>query len=421
MKQNFVGTKIRARREGLGMKQAALAKKSGISSSYLNLIEHNKRGIGGKVLHRIAGALGLEITDLSESGDSALARALRLAAREAASPAEEARLEEFVTRFPGWAQALADLRQRATQLERIVDTLSDRLAHDPFLSESLHEMLSSVTAIHATSGILAQAKTMEPLQLRRFQNNIFDESGRLSELSQGLVQYFDHLAEGEHHLSTPLDELVAYLATATDAIPAGSPTEGARNTPGGHSRAAGLMIEAALTRLCADAELLPQETLNAALSEENLDPLAIASAANVSPDVVLRSLAFRAAASRDKAFGLIECDGTGAITLRKDLAGFALPRYGAGCALWPLYSAMTRPHVMEHCDLELPSGQLFEAFALASFSTTGTSTLPPVLRAVMIFRPKHGRADARARPVGANCRICPRDTCQARREPSIHD
>ena len=68
------------------------------------------------------------------------------------------------------------------ELEATVEGLSDRLTHDPFLSESLHAMLSSVTAIQATSGILAQTQELEPLQQRRFQANIYDESARLSDL-----------------------------------------------------------------------------------------------------------------------------------------------------------------------------------------------------------------------------------------------
>ena len=43
----LTGNRIRERRLVLGMKQADLAEAVGISASYLNLIEHNRRRIGG--------------------------------------------------------------------------------------------------------------------------------------------------------------------------------------------------------------------------------------------------------------------------------------------------------------------------------------------------------------------------------------
>ena len=49
-----VGQRIRKRRQELGRRRSRLAARVGISASYLNLIEHNKRAIGGTLLNRIA-------------------------------------------------------------------------------------------------------------------------------------------------------------------------------------------------------------------------------------------------------------------------------------------------------------------------------------------------------------------------------
>ncbi len=43
----------------LGLQQADLARTVGISAAYLNLIEHNRRRIGGKLLIDIGRALGV--------------------------------------------------------------------------------------------------------------------------------------------------------------------------------------------------------------------------------------------------------------------------------------------------------------------------------------------------------------------------
>ena len=50
----FAGTRIRERRMTLGLRQSEVALRAGISGSYLNLIEHNRRRIGGKLLLDLA-------------------------------------------------------------------------------------------------------------------------------------------------------------------------------------------------------------------------------------------------------------------------------------------------------------------------------------------------------------------------------
>ena len=68
----LTGTRIRERRVMLSLKQSELARGIGISASYLNLIEHNRRRIGGKLLLDIADALGVEASMLTEGAEAAL-------------------------------------------------------------------------------------------------------------------------------------------------------------------------------------------------------------------------------------------------------------------------------------------------------------------------------------------------------------
>jgi transcriptional regulator with XRE-family HTH domain len=64
MLRPLIGPKIRERRIALGITQSSLAHKLGISASYLNLIESNKRNIAGALLKRISDALNLSIESL---------------------------------------------------------------------------------------------------------------------------------------------------------------------------------------------------------------------------------------------------------------------------------------------------------------------------------------------------------------------
>ena len=54
--KTILGARIRERRRTLKISQADLARRVGISASYLNLIEHNHRAIAGSLLRRTADA-----------------------------------------------------------------------------------------------------------------------------------------------------------------------------------------------------------------------------------------------------------------------------------------------------------------------------------------------------------------------------
>ena len=65
-----IGARIREKRVQLRIRQSQLAKMVGVSPSYLNLIEHNRRRIGGKLLTDLAEALAIDVDLLSEDGKS---------------------------------------------------------------------------------------------------------------------------------------------------------------------------------------------------------------------------------------------------------------------------------------------------------------------------------------------------------------
>ena len=67
-----IGFRISNRRKSLKISQAALARLIGISPSYLNLIENNKRDIGGALLQRVAHHLQIETADLTGDDEQKL-------------------------------------------------------------------------------------------------------------------------------------------------------------------------------------------------------------------------------------------------------------------------------------------------------------------------------------------------------------
>ncbi|MFC6688020.1 helix-turn-helix domain-containing protein [Jhaorihella thermophila] len=426
-RDTLTGSRIRERRTIAGLRQADLARQVGISASYLNLIEHNRRRIGGKLLVDIARALGVEPSMLTEGAEAALISTLREAAADAGTVnAELDRAEEFAGRFPGWAEVLAAAHRRIASLERTVEILSDRLTHDPHLAASLHEVLSTAASIRSTAAILAETDELEPEWRDRFHRNLNEDSQRLAESSKALMTYLDESDAGKERRGVPQEEVEAFLAARSNHFPElenGTATVEkvieAESSLG--SKAARALGRAVLDVYAADARAMPLGPFREALDRLGLDPVALARAFNADLPAVFRRLAAMPEGVLPRGCGLVICDASGSILFRKQVAGFAMPRHGESCPLWPLYIALSRPLVpIRRRVTQL--GRVRHAFDCLAVSWPMQQPdfdSDPVLRSFMLILPAADDPGQEAQPVGSSCRVCPRRGCGARREPSI--
>ncbi|MEM9523806.1 MAG: short-chain fatty acyl-CoA regulator family protein [Pseudomonadota bacterium] len=416
----LVGSRIRERRQDLGLKQVDLARSVDISASYLNLIEHNRRRIGGKLLLELARSLGVDPAQLIHGAELALADALREAARGAElDKAELDRLDQLVRRFPGWARLIATQAQKLSALERTVDGLSHRLTHDPFLAETLHTVLSTVTAIRSTSSILSQTPDIDAAWRRRFHANLYEDSTRLADTSQALVSYFDRLSQEETRFSSPQDSVEdAFAAARFDPriLEKDDSVETMLQALKLDDPAARSLAERWVRRFSLDARLLPTQRLMTAIEEHEGDPDRILAVLGCDADLLLRRLAFVGRDRAGRPMGLFIADGSGAMVFRKPIDGFAAPRFGAGCPLWPLFQALGRVGQPIRQVLEMPGGRAFEARSVAKSAPTAGFSGTVVIEAAMLVAEVEAPAGV---PVGTACRICPRSGCVARREIAL--
>ena len=194
----LLGTRIRENRKALQLSQKDLAQAAGLSASYLNLIEHNKRGIAGKTLNAIARALQIDPTDLTEGMNQALLDRVRTAAmRNNQLRTERDRIEEFAARFPGFARLIARQSDQIDVRDEQFAILSDQLKHDPYFAEAMHLLLSNITTIRATSDILATNSDMPPAMSQKFIANLAAEAAKLSKTAEDIFDHFEPTAE-EH-------------------------------------------------------------------------------------------------------------------------------------------------------------------------------------------------------------------------------
>lgn len=423
----LTGNRIRERRLVIGLKQSELAERVDISPSYLNLIEHNRRRIGGKLLVAIARALEVEPAALSEGADATLYDALQSAAQGAgtvfgATP-ETDRIDELAARFPGWTALIATQQKRIAGLEALVEGLRDRLNNDPVLAESMHEVLSTVAAIRSTADILVRDPDIDPAWRGRFHRNLHEEAERLSHRATAMLTHFDDPQDSTgRNLSTPVETAeamfdavghhFAMIEAEGEAAIAGV-LEGAAGMEDPASHALGRMW---LQRYADDAARLPLAVIGPAAHEAGFDPAQLLSLGGGDVALVLRRLATlpQTGAHAAPAFGLAVCDGSGALTFRRRIAAFSIPRFGAGCPLWPLYRALGRPGQPELAEIEMPQGGRFRAWAVSQpLAPTGFGEAP-VMQATMLLTPV-GESGGEALPVGPGCQLCPRTDCAARR------
>jgi hypothetical protein len=417
----LTGTKLRDRRLAAGLRQAEVAVRAGISASYLNLIEHNRRKVTPEVMERLADALQIDRAAFAEGREAALIEDLRAAAAQgggqAQTGAEVERVEDFADRFPGWAGLLVALDARGRALERAVEALNDRMTHDPHLSQSLHELLSSLSAVRATAAILAETPDLEPDWATRFHRNLHQDSERLAAGAEALVGFLD-ARQGieEQGIAAPQEEVEDWLRTRSWVLSDADLATGLENEIGGlASSAARSLARAHVARARRDAELLPETAFAAALAEIGPDPLSLAARFAASPLVVMRRLAGAGGIS----VGLVTCDGSGTLTLRKPANGFPLPRFGSACPLWPLYAALGRSMQPFEARVQM-AGQSDRRHRVIAWSETRhpLGLRGPELReAAMLILPDDGIGPVL--DVGSSCRVCAHAHCPARREPSI--
>ncbi|WP_377504476.1 short-chain fatty acyl-CoA regulator family protein [Octadecabacter sp. R77987] len=418
----LTGTRIRDRRMDQGIRQADLARAAGISPSYLNLIEHNRRRIGGKLVNDISRVLGIDPALLTEGVESGVLDGLRgAAADQPASGAELARAEEFAGRFPGWASLLAAQHGQLGALKSRIETLTDRLTHDPQLATSLHDVITAVTAIRATSSILADTDDIDPDWQRRFHRNLFEDSQRLTESSRDLVAYLDLSGADADAVRSPQEQLELWLEGQGHHIVA---LEGGDDTAidalvQGRDPATAFLMRDHLTRYAADARAMPLDGFVQSARACAYDPAQIVQQTGASLPQVLRRLATLPPDSDHPPMGLVILDGAGVVRLIKPVTGFAFAR-AAACPMWPVFQSLAQigQPIRQTVDLPRPEGLRFQCYAIAHHIRPPDFDSPPVTEAVMLVcpPPEHRTAGT---PAGTSCRICPRENCAARRAPSI--
>ncbi len=450
MAQNLAGLKIRSLRKDKGLTQRELAGRAGISPSYLNLVELNKRAAGEALLGRIAAGLEVDRALLDGEAERRIIGSLEeisadqsLAERSAPPGSTEA----LVSRHPDWARLILNLYQAYRHEQQTVLALADRLNRDPFLGDSVHRILTNITAIRSATEILQESGPLTEDERKRFMAIIAGDSQKLSETARALVAFFDS-ANMRVRAATPMEHVDAFIfetdnhfpeleAIAADFLRARRPGEtleaASERTLGrvavvedeaslmqsAATRRFGLMRKvalriageaisarvgshsalrsedsramaaSALVSYVAAAMLMPYEPFLEAAEERRYDLDALSYLYGVSYEQAAHRVAtLRQPGAEGVRFAFMRSDPSGYVAKRLPLPRLPLPRYGTACPLWPIYTAFQTPGVTVRSFGALSSGHTFLMFARAVEKRPPLANLHRHLLSVMLACPE---------------------------------
>ena len=462
MPRPIVGTRIRQQRHQLGITQTDLARRAGISPSYLNLIEWNKRSVPSRLMQRISEALGVSVEALDGATERRLhAELLEIAHLPAlrSTGVETNRTDELIGRFPGWSRGIAALAKAEQESLRSAQILSERLSNDPYLSEAVHRMRSRIAAVRSAANILVEYNDLTNEQTTRFTSIVAEESTALSQAGEALANYLDK-AEGADRILTPVDEVEALceqrnnrfeeLERAAEALeidfvddrPA-SRFERARacvseylehtidalleaeeiiQSAAAHKRARELLFDYAIS-----AVLMPDELFCAQAKDAGYDVEALAQIFSVGVDRVCHRLTALPLSEELPKIGYVQANAAGTVVQMHNLEGLQLPRYAAACPLWALYRAQQSPEAVIRQRALFPEGARFVFLARARHvGVSGFGRPRHYVTDMIILTERDARrtvyapdASVPLEEVGPSCRLCPRVSCIHRVEDPL--
>jgi predicted transcriptional regulator/transcriptional regulator with XRE-family HTH domain len=450
-----LGKKIRGLRAAAGLTQATLAERLGISASYLNLIEHNRRSLSAELLLKLARVFDIDLQSLAAGEDAKLVANL---------------MEVFGDHlFEG---------QRVAELE-----IREVVSASPDLARAV------VTLHHAYSAARGSAESLAEEVLDRQDRAGVDRAGLSSEQVSDLIQragnYFPELEaeaekvwkDGSLERENLFGTLSAYLASAhgvnvsiLEVGPMGGAVSrydparrelrisevlrrGSRNFQLAHrigllnateildryaadpqltSSESRALCRLALASYFASAVLMPYDEFFRAAEDERYDLELLGDRFRASFEQVChRTTTLRRRGAQGVPFDMVRIDIAGNISKKFSASGLHFPRFGGLCPLWNVHAAFLQPGMIRLQLSKLTDGTTLFSIARTVRKHRGSYRSADVLYAIglscdiasarrLVYAEGMDLANpAAAMPVGMTCRLCERMDCRARAFPSL--
>jgi predicted transcriptional regulator/transcriptional regulator with XRE-family HTH domain len=450
-----MGSKVRALRRRESISQAKLAERLGISPSYLNLIEHDRRPLPAEHLVNLAKIFKVDldyfsgdsearvVSDLYEAFSDPLFEGVDLTNREvrdlaSTCPTAARAVVQLYAAYEGARRESESLAHRVSEREsgtgigrvsipseEVTDLLQDHgnyfgelesRAEDLWATAGLSDdrlyaaLVDHLRNRHAVEVQISRWDDMQGV-LRRFEPQ--RKTLRLSELLPTRSRNFQlghQLAFLEHR--DVLEEFTSSETLKSD-----------------ESRS---LARVALANYFAASVLMPYERFFEAARDARYDIEVIGRRFRVGYEQVCHRLTTLQRPGREGVpFHMLRIDVAGNISKRFSASGIRFARFSGACPRWNVFKSFLTPGLIRVQLSQMPDGERYFCVARTVQRDSGGYHSPqPVMAVGLGCRMEHAREMVYAdgididKPeadlqVGITCRLCERTDCNQRAHPSL--
>ncbi len=453
--KDLIGGKVRRLRRRERISQVGLAEQLGISASYLNLIENNKRPLPAHLLIELARRFEVPVEYFASDLEAGLVDNLQEVFADDLFEESEVtmqELREMVSNSPELARSMLRLYEALKQTRASSEALADRVSEGESLEQPFGEPAASEQVTEFVQDNMNHFAILEELaesswkahrfSLERIEMQLMDHLREAHDIRveiepwdkmQSVLRTFDaerrvlHISELlptrsrrfqlayqvgmlEHH--AVLDSLVEHPALQND-----------------EARTLGRII---LGNYFASAMLMPYGVFLGAAEEERYDIDVLGRRFRVGFEQVCHRLtSLRRPGAEGIPFHMLRVDGAGNISKRFSASGIRFARFGGSCPRWNVFHAFRTPGLIRTQIGEMSDGERFFCIARTIQRDSAAYHNPQPMLAIglgckiehahrMVYA-DHVALDRRddSQAIGVGCRVCDRSDCEQRAFPSL--
>lgn len=444
----FAGTELKALRVRMGLSQAAMAERLGLSISYLSQLESDDRPLTVTVLEALMHAFPLDWRRFDADEATRRLAAIREAIADPlfndAMPSPDA-LHRAVEQQPLLADRFIRLHAAYRRSEERVQMVDDAISSGvpgggrlPWeeVRDWFHDAGNYVDAIDRAAEALAAESHGEPVSDMLVMYWLSRRHGVQIEMlgddgPAHTMRRFDRerrILSLDHSLppATRTFLLAHQLALLELAEPIADISAGAEL----RSPEARNLLSVGLANYAAGALLMPYSRFRETARAVRHDIDLLCRRFGVSFEQACHRLStLQRPGERGIPFFFCRVDMAGNITKRHSATRLQFARFGGACPLWIVHEAVAIPDRILVQLAEMPDGVRYVSMAKGLVKPSGSYTRAPRRYAVALgCEVVHARefiyadgmdisAPASVTPIGISCRLCPRETCDQRAFP----
>jgi hypothetical protein len=442
MRKTFIGPQLRRLRQDRGETQVQMARRLGISTAYVNLLENNQRSVSVAILLRMFEVYGVDWRDITEDDSTARLSDLRAALQDPIFDAIRPDLHELraaQAHAPGLIGAFLQLHRSylaaSDQLlalgtqgaETTLGASPEGAVHNFFRRHRNHFPALEEAAAAFWAGRPPDPDDLYPALKARLASahRIAVRLKRVADMPQSLRRHDADRAEV--WLSEALDHpnRVFQLVHVVALIEIGA-TLDALAMQGAADAQGRARLRVELANYVAAAVLMPYDAFltEAQASKYDFDHLATRFGVSFE-QACHRATTMQRDGAQGVPFFFLRIDKAGNVTKRFNATDFHLAEYGGACPRLDVHLSFRLPGRIVPQLVEMPDASQYFVFARTVdrpiFERSGQDNrLAVAMGCTVDHAPQIGYAEgvslgsAPVTPIGINCRVCPRANCDQR-------